>query len=124
MAVLFKALALAGVVPLLASASPEPKLTPPAPAVTHGTVNDGLPPERFRANGMALVVFTDRAGIDAACGVAQPPIRIIACTRRLSNGAPVVFMPNACELGATEFYAKIMCHEAGHVQGWSGNHED
>lgn len=87
------------------------------------TMNDGMPPVRFQGDAAAVVVFTDRAGIDAACGIAPPPYRIIACHRTADNGVSVVFMPNACPTGNTEFYAKIMCHEMGHAQGWSGDHE-
>jgi hypothetical protein len=105
-----KALACAGVLPLLASAS------------LPGTMNDGMPPVRFQGSTAAVVIFTDRAGIDSACGIAPPGYRIIACTRTM-NATPVVFMPNACPFGDSEFYARIMCHEAGHVQGWTGMHE-
>jgi hypothetical protein len=98
---------------LLAVASP----------VASGKVNSGMPPERFRGNGAAIVLFTDRAGIDAYCGVAEPPNIILACRRELTNGASVLIMPNPCILGESEFYAKLMCHEKGHALGWSGDHE-
>ena len=102
----------AGLSLALISASPAP-----------GTINNGMPPERFRGDSIALVIFTDRAGIDKMCGVAPPGHYIIACKRTLENGAPIVIMPNPCPLGEVEFYAKIMCHENGHVNGWSGEHE-
>jgi hypothetical protein len=92
--------------------------TPVAP-----TMNSGLPPERFRANSAAFIIFTDRAGIEAACGKAQPGYVIIACKREI-DGTPVIIMPNACPMGQTEIYARILCHESGHVQGWSGAHEE
>lgn len=89
----------------------------------NGTMNAGLPPVRFQNNAVAIVVFTDRIGIDAECGVAPPPYTVIACTKAIGD-TPVVFMPNACPAGATEYFARIMCHEMGHVQGWSGEHEE
>jgi hypothetical protein len=111
MPIAMKALAMACVAPMLVSAS------------LPGTMNDGMPPLRFQGNTAAVVIFTDRTGIDSACGVAPPGYQIIACTRRTADGTPVVTMPNPAPYGDTEFYARIMAHELGHVSGWSGMHE-
>src|SRR5688572_20541417 len=94
--------------PLLLSAVPN-----------QSTVNNGLPPERFRGNSVSFVVFTSRAGINVACGVARPGFIIIACKRQI-DGVPVIFMPNPCPMGERETYARIMCHENAHTLGWSG----
>jgi hypothetical protein len=112
MPVMLKALAMAGASISLASAAP-----------MNGTMNSGMPPLRYQGNGAAVVIFTDRAGIDEACGVAPEGFRIIACTKHTSDGVGVIFMPNPAPYGETEFFARIMSHELGHVNGWSGNHE-
>lgn len=87
-----------------------------------GTINDGLPPERFMADNYATVVFTNR--IEGFCGKLPAPAQIIACRRRTVEGQDVLFLPNPCGLGNVEFYARIACHELGHVNGWSADHED
>ena len=92
-------------------------------APMNGTINSGMPPERFRGNSAAIVIFTDRAGITALCGPAPPGYVIMGCRREATNGAPVLVMPNPCILGESEFYAKLTCHELGHRNGWSGEHE-
>lgn len=107
----------------LSSCAPRPEIMlaeTPAP----GRMNNGLPPVRYQDNGAAIVIFTDRAGIDSMCGVAEPPHQIIACKRSLENGVPVIIMPNACYVGQVEYYARIMCHEMGHVNGWGVDHEE
>ena len=96
--------------------------TPVSPIAT-GLVNAEMPPERFRGNSVAVVVFTDRAGIEEMCGKAEPGSVIIACHQKTKNGTSVIAMPNPCILGDTEFYAKIQCHENGHGQGWGREHE-
>lgn len=93
--------------------------TPASSAVA----NNGMPPERFRGNVASIVIFTDRAGIDEMCGVA-PVGQIIACARRLRDGTPIIVMPNPCVIGDKELYARIMCHENGHINGWGPDHED
>mgnify|MGYP000220990895 CR=1 FL=1 len=87
----------------------------------YGTVNSDMPPERFRGDSASVVVFTDRQGIEENCGKAQPGFVIIACHRQTMKGVNVIFMPNPCLLGDSEFYAKIQCHENAHGNGWSGS---
>lgn len=86
-------------------------------------VDSGMPPVRFRADNAAVVIFTGRQGIDQMCGVAGPNYIVLACTHSI-NGTPVVTMPNPCGYGDTEAFAKIMCHEMGHVNGWPADHGD
>jgi hypothetical protein len=105
-----KALALASVAFPLASA-------------TNPKINNGMPPERFRGDVATVVIFTDRAGIGRLCGIAQPPYTIIACAGRI-DGTPVIVMPNPCPLGDSEIYAKVMCHEMAHINGWPATHGD
>ena len=91
--------------------------------VRSGTVNADMPPERFRGNSVSVMVFTDGKGIAENCGEATPGFVIIACHRETKNGVSVIFMPNPCPVGDLERYAKILCHENAHNQGWSAEHE-
>lgn len=104
-------LAGASVIPLASATQPDPK------------INNGMPPERFRGNTAAVVFFTDRAGIDQMCGVAPEPYRIIACAGKI-DGAPVIVMPHPCPHGDLEYFARVMCHEVAHVNGWPSTHGD
>lgn len=96
---------------------------PVHPTISTGLVNADMPPERYRGNSVAVVVFTDREGIEAMCGKAEQGSVIIACHQRTKEGVSVITMPNPCALGNSEFYAKIACHEAAHGQGWGREHE-
>jgi hypothetical protein len=94
------------------------------PVIQGGTVNSDLPPVRFQGNNLSIVVFTDQDGIHENCGKPEKGFVMIACRRQLQDsGANVLFMPNPCPMGGREFYAKIACHELGHVNGWTGDHE-
>lgn len=94
------------------------------PVVAHGTANGDMPPLRFRdGNVRVMVTFTDQAGIEKACGKAQPGNTMIACHKRYTFGGSELFLPNPCSRGDTEFYAKVTCHENAHAKGWSGEHE-
>lgn len=79
----------------------------------------GLPPAEFQSDNAQVVVFTST--VTRFCGEAPEGIRIIACSRTV-NKTPVLFLPNPCLAGQTEYYARIACHELGHRNGWSGNH--
>lgn len=70
---------------------------PVSPAISPrlATANNGLPPERFRGNTSAVVIFTDRAGVGEICGTVPPPQQIIACAFKTKTGTPVIVMPNA-----------------------------
>jgi hypothetical protein len=94
-----------------------------AAQVAQGTINSDMPPARFQGDVGVAVYFTDQSGIEKYCGKASPGHIIIACHRKHINGTSVLFMPNPCLTGGLEQYAKIMCHEIGHANGWSGDHE-
>jgi hypothetical protein len=95
----------------------------PVKAVEYGTMDSGMPPVRFQGNNAAVTVFTDRAGIEEYCGKAQPGYVIVACRREHENGTSFIFMPNPCVIGDKEIYSRVMCHELGHANGWTGEHE-
>lgn len=91
--------------------------------VAQGTINADMPPERFRGPNVVVTVYTDRTGIEENCGKAQPGFVIIACTRATPKGQPVIFLPDPCFIGDTDWYAKIVCHEKAHSLGWTADHE-
>lgn len=76
-------------------------------------------PEAYRGPATTQVTFASPEDVVAQCKKGLPPvpedITVVACTWR-ADGHMVV--PNPCLYAATEFYARIMCHEKGHVLGW------
>lgn len=79
----------------------------------------GWPPQRFRGDRTATVVFIDQAGVDAACGKARSGKIKIACAHLLEDR---ITMPNPCTFPADDDYARIACHELSHLSGWPGYH--
>jgi hypothetical protein len=96
--------------PLLLSVTPPTNLT---------TSSDAMPPERFRGDAAAFVIFTNPAEVEKLCGPASSPEkRVVGC-----HSGGVIVLPNPC-LTEGERYARLACHELGHRNLWSGLHED
>lgn len=84
---------------------------------------DGMPPERFRQENSAKVLFV--RDVTPVCRQTPPKgLRVIACTVRLRGGETIVVMPHPCDTAHSDRYALIACHELGHVNGWSSEHEE
>lgn len=88
----------------------------------HSTlVSDSPPPLRFRGDRTVTVEFVQPPLIDFRCGdVPVPPDKHrIGCTHGLT-----VTMPNPCLYAPNDYYAQVLCHELGHVNGWPPTHGD
>jgi hypothetical protein len=88
--------------------------------------NSGLPPVRFQQESIALTAFVHPAKIDQFCGKAPKGMVTLGCAYKpKKKGEPhLVILPDPCILGETESYAKLVCHELGHVNGWPRTHGD
>ena len=86
------------------------------------TFTDAAPPDRFTKNAVITLELKDQAGIDAECQwrYGTPPAGMQ--TNGCAFDATVV-APNPCEFARSERYARLLCHELGHVNGWSSGHE-
>jgi hypothetical protein len=63
------------------------------------------------------VIFADQKHIDWYCGKASPGFYTLACAK----DPDVIIMPNPCiypEYKNPDSYARLMCHEKGHLMGW------
>jgi len=89
--------------------------------------SDAMPPQRFRGDGVATVFFLSRADVTSICSAGRSPPAggvVLACSTR-KDGRRIVVMPNPCPAGeAGDYWAQIMCHENGHLEGWTGQHEE
>jgi len=80
------------------------------------------PPERFTGEATFVVEIREQAQIDQRCqglfGVPPVGMKTDACS---IDGRAI--MPNPCA-HPEENYARMLCHEMAHVNGWSPQHED
>ena len=82
----------------------------------------GMPPERYQGDGVAVVLFV--SDVREYCNTNTPAgYVLIACAKKI-DGVPVIVMPNPCPIGDIDFYARVACHELGHVNGWPGRHPE
>ncbi|HEX8569373.1 MAG TPA: hypothetical protein VF699_05550 [Caulobacteraceae bacterium] len=104
---------------LAALAAAAPSTAPAAPT----PFSDGRPPAQFQGSATVTIEVGDQARIDRVCHplFGRPPegMKTDAC----HTGERVV-LPNPCTFPQSDGYAKILCHELGHANGWSANHDD
>ena len=91
----------------------------------HSTAtSDALPPLRYQQNMAAVMVTVHPSMLAEACNVKVPPgYTLMACSFE-DQGTPVIIMPNPCLFADGDYYARILCHESGHVNGWPATHGD
>jgi hypothetical protein len=84
--------------------------------IIRGLVFDGLPPVRFQNDVMVRVAFV--SDLSRYCG--QTPIgkHWGGC---YDFKAQIIYAQNPCQMSGD--YAKELCHEMGHANGWSRYHE-
>jgi hypothetical protein len=84
---------------------------------------DARPPARFQREAITTLQISDQAGINLTCqalfGAPPAGMKTDACF----TGERMV-MPNPCSFPQTESYARMLCHELGHVNGWPSTHGD
>lgn len=91
---------------------------PVAPAIGHMAP---LPPLEYNkpVNKVVEVTFTHPVLVHLACGGDIPSdLQIFACAR--VNGNRMI-VPDPC-LHTEESYARLLCHELGHINGWPADH--
>lgn len=97
-------------------ASPREIVTP--------SMSDALPPYRFQQDARVVTVYAAQREIDRRCGKSTVPgVVRIACKRSRLFGGSVLYLPNPCPWGHSETYARWTCHELGHANGWTAEHE-
>lgn len=80
----------------------------------------GPPPARFIREGLYALMLVNPASIYEACGAERVPgMQLMGCMRRTKDGFPVIIMP----LNSDPLNWFVLIHEAGHANGWGGNHE-
>lgn len=131
MPVLLKALALPVAAFALVSAS-EPQMAvrcnpPQSPPVGVNVAPNstwqsaGWPPQRFQRNNAVRVTFTSGVAVTNICAGGVPPCGyvVLACQR-----ASGLILPNPCTYSHSDEYARLVCHELAHLNGWPATHGD
>lgn len=78
------------------------------------------PPIAYQQDASAVAIFAGADTIQEICAStakAGPHEIILGCEGE-KDGAAIVALPNPCLMPHTDFYAAILCHELGHVNGW------
>jgi hypothetical protein len=78
-----------------------------------------VPPERYQRDIGVVTIFSHQ-GVRSLCTLKNA----LACTKVYKNGSVLLVVPNPCPLAGKELYATILCHELGHLNGWSALHGD
>ena len=95
-------------------------LAAPSSLAPNSTMSsDAWPPTRFQSDNAAKVLFVAPGLIDELCGKAPPGFQTEAC----QSGNTIV-LPNPCGFDHGDDYARLSCHEIGHLGGWPASHGD
>lgn len=86
-----------------------------------GLWSSAVPPARFQSDAVVTVAMVQN--VRPFCGAAPQGLRIVGCTLTLKGGKKMIVMPNPCLLASSDWYARVQCHELGHVNSWSNTHE-
>jgi hypothetical protein len=74
-----------------------------------------IPPAEFQKNNGAQVEFVSDFRLVEVCKNA----RAVACSGMVGD-EHVIWVQNPCKVGG--YYAAVLCHELGHVNGWPADH--
>lgn len=90
-------------------------------APQQAAMNNEWPPAKYRASKTITVTFVDTfEAVAAICGEAPEGWRTLGC--HLGDGRVILPNPNLVPDYALERYSRLVGHELGHVNGWSGDH--
>ena len=81
-----------------------------------GGFSPDLPPKEYRGDAKVTVHFTRHA--EVLCKIIKADGRPIACA---PIGGDLIIAPNPCDW-KSDAWARLMCHESGHTQGWAADH--
>lgn len=81
------------------------------------------PPYEFRHDVAVQVEFLSAARVGRRC--AERGVKFLGMPGYNSGGcadATLMTVPNPCDAQSSGWYARLLCHELGHVNGWPSDH--
>jgi hypothetical protein len=80
----------------------------------------------YQANNITTVVFAGGPDdVDTICQAAMkthdPRFQLVGCAMKLKKGGSVLVVENPC-LYPSDPYARHVCHELAHINGWPADH--
>jgi hypothetical protein len=85
--------------------------------------SDAAPPQRYREATSFTLVIADQNRIERTCqplfGKPGDGQKTLGCTV-----GKTVTLPNPCDFPETDTYARMVCHELGHINGWPATHDE
>ncbi len=79
------------------------------------------PPPRFAGDNASYVHFVVSSRVDETCRAGSPEApRGVGIRGCYDPTTDAIIMPNPCQF--TDTYARLMCHEMAHNNGWPATH--
>lgn len=99
---------------------------PPLPTnVPHATwYNTGSPPLRFQRDTHVKMYFDSPDKINKDGGWEGHPFCDATVFAYSDPDTRTMHLPNPCDYPQSDAYARLACHEMGHINGWPGYHGD
>lgn len=93
--------------------------------VPHATwYNTGSPPLRFRGDHKVTMYFDNINKINRDGGYKHRPFCSSTVFAYSDPDTNTMHLPNPCQYPQSDAYARLACHELGHINGWPGYHGD
>lgn len=93
--------------------------------VPHATwYNTGSPPKRFQKDVKVMVYFQNPNIINRGGGYHNRPFCGSTVFAYSDPDSKTMNLPNPCDYPQTDAYARLICHELGHINGWPAYHGD
>lgn len=83
---------------------------------------DGRPPAQLQHDNVVTMEFAGQSRINDVCNAqfGAPPAGMQ--TQACATAGKRLIMPNPCAFPESETYARLLCHELGHANGWPPTH--
>lgn len=76
-----------------------------------------MPPERYQQSRPVMVEIVSPEMVASRCIQRGAVVPAMACAN-----TEFITMPNPCQY--QDWYARLLCHELGHVNGWPAHHPE
>lgn len=87
-----------------------------------------IPSATYQGDNITGVIFNGGPDeVDSFCKTVlnykEPNVQLVGCEMRMKKGGTIIVVENPCRY-PDDRYARHVCHELGHVNGWPADHPD